>query len=66
MVGGNGAGRSDQIAFGKLADAVADVVSGEEQFRGDQEVSSTAGSGVRRQIQLVKIFLNFARMTWGL
>ena len=66
MVGGNGAGRSDQITFGKVADAVANVVTGEEQLRGDQEVSSTTGSGARRHIQLVKIFLNFARMTGGL
>jgi ABC-type uncharacterized transport system ATPase subunit len=66
MVGGNGAGRSDQIAFGKVADAVADVVSGEEQLRGDEEVSSTTGSGVGRHIQLAKILLHLARMTWGL
>jgi len=66
LVGGNRAGRSDEIAFGKVTNAVANVVSGEEQLRGDQDVSTTADSGVRRHIQLVKIFLNFARMTWGL
>src|SRR6185295_10042031 len=66
MVGGKRAGRSDQIAVGKVADAVANVVTGEEQLRGDQKVSSTTGSGVRRGIQLAKILLHFAGMAWGL
>src|SRR6476661_6735740 len=66
MVGGNGTGRSDQIAFGKVADAVTNVVAGEEQLRRDEEISSTTGRGVRRHIQLPQILLNLARMAWGL